>query len=637
MLVNHRGNPVEVESESDCATLGAKVQSAYPAKIIAVRVNRKDVDLSCRLKEGDAVEFFTFEENEGREVFWHTSAHVLAQAVLRHFPDAKPTIGPPIEQGFYYDFARLDVGEEDLGKIEAEMAKIVAENHPTERVEFESKEEALERFGGNPFKKELIESFDEGLSAYRQGEFFDLCRGPHLDRLGRIEAFKILRTSGAYWRADAENEQLTRIYGISFPDKKRLREHLSFLEEAKKRDHRVLGTRLNLFSFHPESPGMPLFHPGGMVVWEELMKFWHEKHAEAGYRQIKTPLILNRSLWETSGHWENYRENMYTTRVDEEDYVIKPMNCPGCCLYYKTNQYSYRQLPLRIAEIGHVHRNELSGALSGLFRVRCFHQDDSHLFLIPEQLKEEIVGIVRLADEIYGRFGLEYRLELSTRPEKSIGSDEQWKFSTEGLKNALDFLGRDYKINEGDGAFYGPKIDFHIRDAIGRYWQCGTIQLDMNLPERFDMLYDSSDVGKARPVMLHRTIYGSIERFLGILVEHFKGRFPCWLSPEAVRLLPVGDRHVGFCEDAMRLLTEKGLRASVDSSAETVGKKVRNAQFDQVNYMLVVGDREKESGLFRLRTRENRVCADIGLDALIDAIVLEKERRSLISPFSESQ
>lgn len=600
------GTTQELPEDSSGVELARKVKKSLNGPALAVQINGEIKDLTTTLTDGDEVKVLTFDDREGKDIFWHSSAHLLAQAVTRLFPDAQPTIGPSIEEGFYYDFANLNISHEDFDKIEAEMKKIVNERLEPVRVQYANKEEALTEFGENPFKKEMIEQLDEGASAYRQGDFIDLCRGPHLPHMGLIQAFKIMKTSGAYWRADANNEQLTRVYGVSYPDKKKLSAYLRFLEEAQKRDHRVVGKHLKLFSFHQEAPGMPFFHPNGMIVWDELMKYWEECHLAAGYKKIKTPIMMTQDLWETSGHWANYRENMYISEVDEKPYAIKPMNCPGGMLFFKEDQYSYRQLPLRVGEIGNVHRHEMSGALSGLFRVRSFHQDDAHIFMTKEQIRGEIRGVLDLASEMYKTFGLEHHLELSTRPEKAIGTDEQWEQTTEALRLALEDAGCEYVENPGDGAFYGPKIDMHIKDAIGRTWQCGTIQLDMMLPERFDLTYVADDGSKQRPIMIHRVVYGSIERFFGVLTEHYAGKFPMWLSPRQVRILPINESHADYANSVRKQFVAAGMRAEVDESQESINKKVRLAQLDQVNYILVVGDREVEEGTVTVRA-ENKV------------------------------
>jgi len=622
------GEKQELPDGSSVVDLSRKIKKSLKGSALAAIINSEPKDITTPLKEGDTVQVLTFEDDEGKEIFWHSSAHLMAQAIVRLFPDAQPTIGPAIENGFYYDFANLSISENDFSKIEAEMKTIVQERLQPARVEFDSTDEALSNFGQNPFKKEMIEQLEEGLSAYRQGDFLDLCRGPHVPHTGLIQAFKIMKTSGAYWRADASKEQLTRVYGISFPDKKQLSGYLRFLEEAEKRDHRTLGKKQHLFSFHPEAPGMPFFHPNGLIIWDELMKFWDECHLEYGYKSIKTPIMLTQDLWEQSGHWDNYRENIYLSEIDDKVYVIKPMNCPGGMLYYKENQYSYRHFPLRIAEIGLVHRHELSGALSGLFRVRCFHQDDAHIYMTPENVPGEIKGVLDLVETMYSVFGLEYHLELSTRPEKSIGTDEQWELSTASLADSLNQGGFEYELNEGDGAFYGPKIDIHIKDAIGRSWQCGTIQLDMMMPERFDLSYIAPDGSKQRPIMIHRVVYGAIERFFGILVEHFAGKFPLWLSPVQVRLLPVADDHQEYAEKLNQRFIKSGLRSEVDGSSESVSKKVRQAQLDQVNYILVVGDREIESETVTVRAA-NKVLGSRSVQDVIDALLDEYRSRSL--------
>ncbi|OGN55458.1 MAG: threonine--tRNA ligase [Chlamydiae bacterium RIFCSPHIGHO2_12_FULL_44_59] len=617
--------------------IASKLHLTAPEQAVTVSVNGTLRDFNCPLQEGDHVIFWNFDDALGKEVFWHTSAHVLAQAILRLWPNAKPTIGPPIEQGFYYDFGNLSISEEDFPKIEQEIEVILQENHPTERMEFANKEEAKEAFSTNSYKLELIAGFEETpISAYKQGEFFDLCRGPHLAALSKIKAFKILKTSGAYWRGDSEKDMLTRVYGISFPDRKKLKDYLTLLEEAKKRDHKTLGPSLDLFSFKEEAPGMPFIHPRGLTIWNQLLAFLRECLKEANYEEIKTPTMMSRELWERSGHWFHYRENMFTSHVEERDFAIKPMNCPGCMLYYRSKTHSYRELPLRIAEIGHVHRFEPSGALNGLFRVRAFHQDDAHLFMRPDQIQEEIHEILKLADKIYRTFGLPYRMELSTRPEKSktIGTDEEWANATSGLKGALDDWGHSYRINEGDGAFYGPKIDIHIRDALGRFWQCGTVQLDMSLPEKFDLEYVTATGTHARPIMLHRALFGSIERFFGILIEHFAGKFPFWLSPYQVKIATVADRHIPYGERLQKNIEALGIVCDIDASQESVAKKVRNAQLLKTNYLLTVGDKEVENKTVALRTRDNVVHGEIDIADFLDKVVKERDARALMSPFS---
>lgn len=613
------GSKRELPEGSSVVELARKIKKQLKGSALVAKINGELKELTTVLNDGDEVQVMTFDDAEGKAVFWHSSAHVLAQAIIRLFPDAKPTIGPSIETGFYYDFADLTLSETDFSKVETEMGKIVKERMEPQRLEFQSKEEALGVFNGNKYKAEMIEQLEEGLSAYQQGDFVDLCRGPHIPHTGLIQAFKVMKTSGAYWRADAENDQLTRVYAVSYPDKKQLSKYLKFLEEAAKRDHRVVGKHLKLYSFHQEAPGMAFFHPNGMIVWDELTRYWEECHTEAGYRKIKTPIMLTQDLWQTSGHWDNYRENMYISEIDDKKYAIKPMNCPGGMLYYKEEQYSYRQFPLRVGEIGLVHRHELSGALSGLFRVRCFHQDDAHIFMTPDQIKDEIRNVLDLSGKMYGQFDLEYHLELSTKPEKAIGTDDEWEVATNGLQDALDEGGFDYVLNEGDGAFYGPKIDLHIKDAIGRTWQCGTIQLDMQLPERFDLTYITPDGDKQRPIMIHRVIYGSFERFFGILVEHYAGKFPLWLSPRQVRILAISDDHNQYAEEVRQRFVDAGIRAETDSSTESVNKKVRQAQLDQVNYILVVGDREVEDGTVTVRAG-NKVLGARPTQEVIDSL-----------------
>ena len=618
---------VELEESSTGVELARKIKKTLSGTALALEINGVIKDLTTQIQDGDAARIITFDDLEGKEIFWHSSAHLLAQAIVRLFPDAKPTIGPPIETGFYYDFANLYISETDFQDIEEEMRKIVQERVQPERIEYDRKEQALKEFSQNPFKMEMIEDLGEGLSAYRQGDFIDLCRGPHIPHMGLIQSFKIMKTSGAYWRADANNEQLTRVYAIAYPDKKMLSAYLRFLEEAQKRDHRVLAKQLHLLSFHSEAAGMPFFHPNGMIIWDELMRFWEECHLEAGYHKIKTPVMLTKELWKISGHWDNYRENMYISEIDNKEYAIKPMNCPGCMLYYKEGQYSYRQLPLRLAEIGNVHRHEMSGALSGLFRVRSFHQDDAHIFMKPDDISSEIRAVLDLAGEMYKQFDLEFHIELSTRPEKSIGSDEQWEIATDGLRDALEKGGFEYVINEGDGAFYGPKIDMHIKDAIGRTWQCGTIQLDMALPERFDLSYVAEDGSKQRPVMIHRVVYGSIERFFGILIEHYTGKFPMWLSPRQVRVLAIAEQHQNYAQEVSRKFTEVGIRSESDISMESINKKVRQAQLDQVNYILVVGDREVSDQTVAVRAA-NKVIGTHPVAKVIESLLEEYQSRS---------
>ena len=630
----------EVESNASALTLSKKISLTSPSDALFCIINGKPSDLSTQLHDGDIVEFVSFSDKRGREVFWHTSAHVLAQAVLRLYPNAKPTIGPPIEEGFYYDFADLTISDEDFKRIEEEVEKIVESNLQPKKHTLHP-EEATSRFSNNPYKAELIKEFSskgETLTGYSQGEFFDLCRGPHLSFLGKIKAFKILKTSGAYWRGDATKEMLTRIYGISFPNKQMLKDYLHTVEEAKKRDHKVLGPRLDLFMLREEAPGIPFILPKGLIVWNRLLEFWRQCHRRRGYVEVKTPSMMVKSLWERSGHWQNYRTNMFTSVIEEREFAIKPMNCPGGMLYYKSTGHSYRDFPLRVAEVGLVHRYEASGALSGLFRVRSFHQDDAHIFMERSQIQDVIKETLGLIDEIYSVFGFSYSFVLSTRPEtNTIGTDEDWEVATNALKNALENTGKPFAIAEGDGAFYGPKIDVRIFDALGRPWQCGTIQLDMALPERFELEYTAQDGSKKRPVMIHRVILGSIERFLGSLIEYFAGKFPLWLSPSQVAIIPVADRHVEYANELKQKFFSQDFEVFVDDSHESVSKKVRDAQLKLYNYILTVGDKEIEAKNISVRTRDNIVHGEMSFEAFLDLIKRERAERQLSSPLSQQE
>lgn len=577
-------------------------RAACAGEIDGERVDlRTKVDRDCRLN------ILTFEEKGGRDAFRHTASHILAQALKRLYPNVKLAIGPSVDDGFYYDVdSEEPLSADDFPAIEAEMKKIVKENLALERYEL-PREEAIRFFEekGEPYKVELIRDLpeDAAISLYRQGEFTDLCAGPHLMSTKAVKAVKLMKIAGAYWRGSEKNKMLTRIYGTAYPKSSDLEAYLTMLEEAKKRDHRKLGKELELFLFADEGPGFPFFLPKGMVLKNTLMQYWREIHEREGYVEISTPIMLNRRLWETSGHWEHYKENMYTTVIDGEDFAVKPMNCPGGMLVYKSKPHSYRELPLRIAEVGLVHRHEKSGALHGLMRVRCFNQDDAHIFMTPEQIRDEIKGVVRLIDEVYQLFGFKYFIELSTRPEDSMGSDEDWELATEGLRKALEDMQLDYTVNEGDGAFYGPKIDFHLVDAIGRTWQCGTIQLDFQLPQRFEAEYIGADGEMHRPIMIHRVCFGSIERFIGILTEHFAGKFPTWLSPVQVKILPISDKHIGYGAQVMARLKEAGIRCELDERPEKIGYKIREARNERVPYMLVVGQKEEENGLVSVRSR----------------------------------
>jgi threonyl-tRNA synthetase len=596
---------------------------------VAMDLDERRVDLNSRIDRDAHVRLITTKDPEALHIMRHSAAHVMAQAILRLYKDAKLTIGPVVEDGFYYDIDMPPVSEEDFPAIEAEIQKIIKAKLPIRRREV-SKAEALEFYRNEPYKLEMIQDLPDGtISVYEQGEFTDLCRGPHVPHTGFVKAIKLLKISGAYWRADPARAQLQRIYGTAYFDKKELDAYLHFLEEAKRRNHRKIGQALDLFSFHDEAPGMPFFHPKGMVIWNALLEYWRSEHRAAGYVETKTPIILNRALWERSGHWENYRENMYTTTIDETEFAIKPMNCPGGMLLYNRKPHSYRDLPLRAAEIGLVHRHELSGVLSGLFRVRAFHQDDAHIFMRPDQIEQEILGVLRLVERIYETFGLGFHLELSTRPKKSIGTDAQWALATDGLKSALSAYGRDYKLNEGDGAFYGPKIDIHIKDALGRTWQCGTIQLDMSLPERFNLHFVDRDNERKRPIMIHRVIYGSIERFLGILVEHFAGRFPLWMSPLQAMVLPMNDELTAFAEEVKARFDTAGLRSEVDSRTESLNRKVREAQLNQVPLTLTIGAREKENGTLAVRTLDGKVAYGVTHEQFIERVAENIRQRAI--------
>ena len=580
-------------------------------------------DLSDVLDHDAAVEFIVPESEEGLHAIRHTAAHVMAQAIQHLFPDVKFAIGPAIANGFYYDLdSEHTFTPEDLTAIEKEMGKIIKQNIPLVRAEI-PRSEALAMFAAKDekYKVELINDLPEDavISTYTQGDFTDLCAGPHCPSTGRVKAFKLQSIAGAYWRGNEKNKMLQRIYGTAFASKEELDNYLHMLEEAAKRDHRKLGKELDIFAIMEEGPGFPFFLPNGMVIRNELINYWRQVHRRYGYQEIKTPMILSRKLWETSGHWDHYRENMYFTQIDEADYAVKPMNCPGGMLVYKLHPHSYKELPIRAGELGLVHRHELSGALHGLFRVRCFTQDDAHIFMMPSQIKDEIQNVIRLFDEVYATFGLKYHAELSTRPEDSMGDAETWEKTTNALKAALEDLGLPYVINEGDGAFYGPKIDFHLTDSIGRTWQCGTIQLDMLLPEKFDLTYTGEDGLKHRPVMIHRVVYGSIERFIGILIEHYAGAFPAWLAPRQVRILPITDKHVAYAKELADKMFDLGLRVHLDDRNEKLGYKIREAQVQKVPYTLVVGDKEMEEGTVSVRRRGE---GDIGAMKQADFIAM---------------
>ena len=601
------GSSKEYAESMRVIDIAADISEGLARMATAGEVNGEVVDLRTVVEEDCELSILTFQDEKGKGAFRHTASHIMAQAIKRLYPDAKLAIGPSVADGFYYDIDReTPLTQEDLEKIEAEMKKIVKEALPIEQFT-KPRAEAIAYFQEKeePYKVELIEDLPEDavISFYSQGEFTDLCAGPHLMTTKPVKAFKLTSLAGAYWRGSEKNKMLQRIYGTAFPKKAELDEYLTMLEEAKKRDHRRLGKELGLFMMRDEGPGFPFFLPKGMVLKNPLLDYWREIHNKAGYVEIATPIMLSRHLWETSGHWDHYKENMYTTVIDEEDFAIKPMNCPGGILVYQSEPRSYRDLPLRMGELGLVHRHEKSGQLHGLMRVRCFTQDDAHIFMMPEQIREEIKGVAKLIDEVYSLFGFKYHVELSTRPEDSMGSDEDWEMATDALRGALDDLGLPYVVNEGDGAFYGPKIDFHLEDSIGRTWQCGTIQLDFQLPLRFELEYTGADGEKHRPIMIHRVAFGSIERFIGILIEHFAGAFPTWLAPVQVKVLPISDKYMDYAENVLAQLKDAGIRAELDSRAEKIGYKIREAQMQKVPYMLVVGAKEEESGLVSVRSR----------------------------------
>ena len=600
---------------------------------LAAQVNGHLIDLKCPLEEDTRLSFIRFDDPEGSKIYRHSSSHIMAQAVQRLFGKVKLGIGPSIENGFYYDFEVPEsFSPEDLEKIEAEMKKIIKENLPIERKEL-SREEALAFFKekGEDYKLELIQDLPDGqtISLYQQGEFLDLCAGPHVSSTGKIKTVKLLSLAGAYWRGDERNPMLQRIYGTSFTKQSLLEEYLNRLEEAKKRDHRKLGRELDLYSMHEEAPGFPFFHPKGMILREELLKFWRQEHRKAGYQEIQTPIILDRKLWEQSGHWEHYKENMYFTKIDDTDFAVKPMNCPGAMLVYNTRMHSYREFPLRIAELGLVHRHELSGTLHGLLRVRNFTQDDAHIFMLPSQVKEEVKKVIDLIDHFYKVFGFTYHVELSTKPEKAMGSDELWEIATSALREVLEENEISFKVNEGDGAFYGPKIDFILEDCLGRNWQCGTAQLDFQMPEKFDLSYIGEDGQKHRPVIIHRVVYGAIERFFALLIEHYGGAFPLWLAPVQVIFLPIADRHFEYAREKAQQLREEGFRVEIDERNEKVGYKIREAQVQKIPYMLIVGDKEMEKNQVAVRKRGE---GDIGpqpLETLLETLKKEQEEKSI--------
>jgi len=611
----------------------AKAISEGLARVaLAGEVDGEVKDLSYKLEKDCKLNILTFDTEGGKHAYRHTTSHVMAQAVKRLYPEAKLAIGPSIENGFYYDFdVEKPFSSEDLSKIEAEMAKIIKEDYPLERFTLPRDEAiAFMEEKNEPYKVELIRDLPEGeeISFYKQGDFVDLCAGPHLPSTGKIKAFKLLSVAGAYWRGNEKNKMLQRIYGTSFSKKSELDAYLFRLEEAKKRDHRKLGRELDLFDIYDEGPGFPFFMPKGMVLRNVLEDFWREEHKKRKYQEIRTPIILNEDLWHRSGHWDHYKENMYFTKIDEGNYAIKPMNCPGGMLVYKRRLHSYRDLPQRMAELGLVHRHELSGALHGLMRVRCFTQDDAHIFMTPEQIRDEVLGVIDLIDQFYSVFGFKYHVELSTRPEDSMGTDEQWEMATNALKDALEAKKMEYKINEGDGAFYGPKIDFHLEDSIGRTWQCGTIQLDFQMPERFDLVYIGADGERHRPVMIHRVVFGSIERFIAILTEHYAGAFPTWLAPVQVKVIAILDKHHEYAYKVQSALEERGIRTEIDIRNEKIGYKIREAQLEKIPYMLVIGDKEMENGAVAVRSRKDGDLGAMSLDEFIAKITKEIEMKA---------
>ena len=618
--IDLKGQVKEFENGVTAAEVAKSIGMGLYKSACAAKIDGEVKDLRTPIDKDCSLEILTFDSPEGKHAYWHTASHILAQAVQRLYPGTKFAIGPAIENGFYYDMElEAPLSTDDLPKIEAEMKKIIKEDIPLERFELPP-QAAKERMAGQDYKEELIDEHagnGENISFYQQKDFTDLCAGPHLMSTGLVKAVKLTAITGAYWRGDASNKMLTRVYGIAFPKQSMLDEHLQMLEEAKKRDHRKLGKELGLFMLRDEGPGFPFFLPKGMVLKNTLIDYWREVHKKYGYVEVSTPVILNRELWERSGHWDHYKDNMYTTVIDDEDYAIKPMNCPGGMMVYQSQPHSYRDLPLRVGELGLVHRHELSGALHGLFRVRCFTQDDAHLFMTPEQLKEELKGVVRLFDEVYSVFGLSYKIELSTMPEDHIGTVEQWEHNQDILKEAITEMGKDYEVNEGDGAFYGPKLDFHLADSLGRTWQCGTVQLDSQLPERFELEYIGEDGQKHRPVMLHRVVLGSIERFIGVITEHFAGKFPLWLSPVQAVILPIAERHHAYAQQLQQQLEAAGLRVECDTRSEKIGYKIREAQLQKTPYMLVVGDKEQEDGTVSVRHRKDGDLGSMALQAFI--------------------
>lgn len=625
------GAIIEVEKGSSIIDVAKKISEGLARVTLAGLVNGEVQDLRHKLTEDCKLEILTFDSLEGKKAYWHTTSHIMAQAIKRLYPEIKLAIGPSIDNGFYYDFdTENPFSEEDLIKIEDEMKKIIKEDLPLERFELPRKEaiKFMEE-KGEPYKVELINDLPEDaiISFYKQGEFTDLCAGPHVAKTGNIKAVKLLTSSGAYWRGNEKNKMLQRIYGISYPKASQLEEYLNMLEEAKKRDHKKLGKELELFMITGEGPGFPFFLPKGMVLRNVLEDYWRKIHTLNGYQEVKTPVMLNEELWHRSGHWDHYKDNMYTTKIDEQDFALKPMNCPGGMLIYKSKMHSYKDLPIRMGELGLVHRHEKSGQLNGLFRVRCFTQDDAHIFCLPEQIESEIIDLMHLINQVYSLFGFTYTVELSTRPEDSMGSDEDWTTAENALRKALEHENMEYVVNEGDGAFYGPKIDFHIKDSLGRDWQCGTIQLDFQMPERFDLNYIGQDGEKHRPVMLHRVVFGSIERFIGVLIEHYAGAFPTWLAPVQVKILTISDKQKEYADELVKQFMKEGIRAELDDREEKIGYKIREAQLQKIPYMLIIGEKEVEANAVGVRARKEGDIGQMPVKEFISKIKEEIEEK----------
>lgn len=627
------GSILEVENGVTFLDAAKKISEGLARNAVAVKVDGALKDLTAVVENDCAFEVLTFSDDEGKKVYRHTAAHVLAQAVKNIYPTVKLAIGPSIENGFYYDFdLEHKFTDQDLLKLQKEMKKIIQANYPLERFEL-PRDEAISKMKemDEDYKVELIEDLpeDEVISFYKQGDFVDLCAGPHMEKTGQIKAVKLQSVAGAYWRGDENRKMLQRIYGTCFPSQEELDEYLKKLEEAKKRDHRKIGKEMDLFALYEEGPGFPFFMPNGMVIRNELENFWRQEHRKRGYQEIKTPLILNEQLWHTSGHWDHYQDNMYFTKIDDADYAIKPMNCPGAMLVYKRKMYSYRDFPIRMGELGQVHRHELSGALHGLMRVRTFTQDDAHIFMLPDQITDEIMGVIDFIDYVYNLFGFKYHVELSTKPEDSMGSEEEWERATNALREAMEKKGMDYIVNEGDGAFYGPKLDFHLEDSLGRTWQCGTIQLDFQMPQRFDLTYIGPDGDKHRPIMIHRVIFGSIERFIGILTEHFAGKFPLWLAPVQVKLLTVTEKFNEYALEVGRALEEVGLRTAVDVRNEKIGYKIREARNERTPYICIIGEREAEAGTLTVRSSKAGELGEMQVEELKSKLLKEIEDKDV--------